>query len=82
MITETKLDSNFSRGQFIISGYSKPYRLGRNRIGRGVFIYIREGIPSKELRFFDMLENVESILVEINFLKTKWLVCGCYHPPS
>ena len=29
-----------------------------------------------------MPENVESIFVEINLFKAKWLVCGCYHPPS
>ena len=39
-------------------------------------------VPSKELRFFNMPENVESIFVEINLFKAKWLVCGCYHPQS
>ena len=29
-----------------------------------------------------MPENVESIFVEINLFTAKWLVCGCYHPPS
>ena len=43
----TKLDSNFSREQFLlvaISSYSKPYRLDRNWSGGGV-IYIGEDMP-------------------------------------
>ena len=40
----TKLDSNFSREQFVLSSYSKPYRLDRNWSGGGV-IYIGEDMP-------------------------------------
>ena len=38
-IQETKLDSSFPSGQFLIDGYSEPYRLDRNRNGGGVMIY-------------------------------------------
>ena len=36
---------------------------------------------------FDILklntpEDIESIFIKINLIKTKWLFCGCYHPPS
>ena len=41
IITETKLDDSFPIDQFIISGYSKPSRLDRNRNGGGIIIYIR-----------------------------------------
>ena len=44
IITETKLDSICSLEQIVISGYSKPYRLDRNRSGEGV-IYIGEDMP-------------------------------------
>ena len=40
-----------------------------------VVIYIREDISSKELTFFNMPENVESIFVEINLFNAKWPVC-------
>ena len=80
IITETKLDSNFSLEQFVISGYSKPFRLDRKV--EEVLLYIREDISSKELRFFNMPENLEIILVEINLIKAKWLICGCYRLPS
>ena len=69
IITETKLDINFHLEQFVISGYSKRYRLEKNKSGGDVIIYIREDIPSKELRLFDMPENLESISLEINLLK-------------
>ena len=34
-IQETKLDSSFPPQQFVIDGYSEPYRLDRNRDGQG-----------------------------------------------
>ena len=46
------------------------------------FIYVREDIPSKELKIHNTLEDIESIFIKINLIKTKWLFCGCYHPPS
>ena len=49
VIQETKLDPSFNTEQFVIDGYTKPYRLDRNRNGGGVIIYIREDIPSKQL---------------------------------
>ena len=81
-ITETELDSNFCLEQFVISGYSKPYKLERSRSWGGLIIFVREDKPNKKLRFFNMPEKLESIFVEINLFKTKCLVCGCYHPPN
>ena len=48
VIQETKLHPRFSNEQFMITGYTKSYRLDRNRNGGGVIIYVREDIPSKE----------------------------------
>ena len=42
------------------------------RVGE-VLLYIREDIPSKELRLFNMLENLESIFVEIKLFKPNGL---------
>ena len=68
--------------QFQIEGYATPYRLDRNRNGGGVIIYVREDIPSKLLVKHSLPEDIEAIFVEINFRKSKWLLCGAYHPPS
>ena len=82
IITETKLDETFSTSSFIIDGFSKPYRRDRNANGGGVLIYVREDIPSKELKDHNFPEDIEGIFVELNFRKTKWLLFGSYRPPS
>ena len=47
LITETKLDSSFPENQFLIPGFSKPFRKDRNRHGGGLLLYIREDIPAQ-----------------------------------
>ena len=65
-----------------MQGYSKSCRFDRSRNGGGVFIYVREDIPSRELKIHNTPEHIESIFIKINLIKTKWLFCGYYHPPS
>ena len=79
VIQETKLDPSFPTAQFMINGYTKPYRLDRNRNGGGVIIYIREDIPSKELKKHNFTKNIEGLFIEINLRKTKLLFFGTYH---
>ena len=47
--TETKLDETFLISQFLMDGFSKPYRFDRNKHGGGIMVYIRDTIPSKIL---------------------------------
>ena len=82
VITESKLDASFPNAQFIMDGYSEPYRLDRNRNGGGVLIYIREDIPSKKLTRHAFPDDIEGLFIEINLRKCKWLLMGSYHPPS
>ena len=82
VITKTKSDSTFPLNEFATLGYLKPYRFDRNRNGGGVFIYVQEDIPSTELKIHNTPEDIESIFIKINLIKTKWLFCGCYHPHS
>ena len=82
VITETKTDSTFPLNQFAKQGYSKPYRFERHRNGGGVFMYLREDIPSRELKIHNTPEDIESTFIEINLMKTNWIFCGCYNPPS
>ena len=77
-IQETKLDSSFPSEQFALAGYSKPYRLDRNRDGGAVMIYVREDIPSKLLSKHSFTKNVEGMFIEINLRKTKLLFFGGY----
>ena len=82
VVTEAKLDETFSTSSFMIDGFSKPYRKDRNANGGGVLIYIRDDIPSKELKHHCFPDDIEGIFVELNFRKTKWLLFRSYHSPS
>ena len=82
IIVETKLDPSFETAQFSLEGFNLPYRVDRNRNGGGILIYIREGIPTRLLNVHNFPNDIEGLFVEINLRKTKWLLCGTYHPPS
>ena len=79
---ETKLGSTLPTSQFLIKGYSEPYRFDRNRNGGGVLIYVREDIPNKPLTDHKLPHDIEGIFVESSLRKDKWLLFGSYHPPS
>ena len=49
MISETKLDESFPPGQFLLDGYSAPFRFDKNSNAGGILLYIREHISSKLL---------------------------------
>ena len=82
IITETKLDDTFPVSQFHVDGFSKPYRLDRNRNGGGVTIHVREDISSKILTKHVLPTDIEALFIEWNFRKCKWQLSGIYHPPS
>ena len=80
ILSETKLDSSFPHAQFSIEGFSKPYRLDRDRNGEELILFVREGFPSKLLRSKFNSGNKEYCLVEINLWKRKWLIVSLYNP--
>lgn len=82
VLTETKLDDSYPSSQFLIPGFSKPFRQDRDCNGGGVMIYVRDDIPSKQLISHPFPDKIEGIFVELNFRKSKWLLLGTYHPPS
>ena len=75
MISETKLDKSFPESQFLIPGYSSPYRFDRNCRGGGIMLYVRENIPSKLLS----IENqpIEGLYIEKNLRKKNG--CSAVH---
>ena len=76
MISETKIDDIFLSSQFYIEGFTPLYRLYRNCHGGGIFVYVREDIPSKLIQ---MNSSVKSIFFELNLRKKKWLVNCSYN---
>ena len=79
LISETKLDDSFPTAQFLIKVFSGPYRFDRNSKGGGLLLYIHEDIPSKILTCSSNCD-IETLLVEINLRKRKWLFNGFYNP--
>ena len=82
VVCKTKLDETFPSSQLRMDGFSLSYRLDRNRNGGGVMIFAREDISSKFLTKHNFPSDVEVLFVELNFRKSKWLLCGTYHPPA
>ena len=76
VVTETKLDETFLESLFLMDGFSKPYRLDRNKNRGGIIIFIRDTISSKIFENHIFQNDVKSVFVELNFRKCKWLVCG------
>ena len=77
VISDTKLDESFPNGQFIIPGYALPCRLDRNQFGGGIMVFVREDIPSRVL---SLNKSIESLFIELNVRKKKWLLCCTYNP--
>ena len=80
MISETKIDDTFPDSQFLIEGFSEPYRLDRTGNGGGILLYIREDIPSKSIENVTIDKSFEGFFVELNLRSKKWLL-GCSYNP-
>ena len=82
LISETKIDDSFPTVQFNIPGFSTPYRQDRkNDFGGGLLLYVRKDIPSQlKTNVIKIVDNFESIFIEINLYKKKWLIGGIYNP--
>ena len=82
VLTETKLDDSFPNSQFLVDGFSEPFRIDRDRSGGGVMIYVWDVIPSKLLTKHFFPNDIDDLFVELNFTKCKLLLLGTYHLPS
>ena len=64
IFSETKLDDSNPTSEFLITGFSTPFQLDRNKTGGDLLIYVREDIPSKQLNNYSFSEGIEGIFVE------------------
>ena len=80
LISGTRLDDTFLLSQFILEGFTPPYRFDRTVHGGGLMLFIREDIPSKLLPNVNPSGNIENIFVEINLKSKEWLISGSYNP--
>ena len=81
MVSENKIDDTFPLAQLCVEGYSTPYRLDRTCKGGGLLLYVRDDLPSKQIKLkFIENEAFEGFFVEINLRRKKWLRCCSYNP--
>ena len=80
MVSETKIDDTFPESQFLIEGFSTPYRLNRTAKVGGISLYIRQDIASKYLKKIRVNESFEGFFVELNLRNKKWLLRCLYNP--
>ena len=80
MVTETKIDKSFPTRQFVIPGFTSPYRFDRTKEGGGILVYISEDIPFKLLNISCIVSDIECLGIEVNLQKVKWLVICSYNP--
>ena len=78
MISETKIDNSFLKGQFLLNSFCEPFRIDRHIHGGETLFYMREDILVKLLSVEPL--PTERFFVEINLRKRKWLVCCSYNP--
>ena len=77
IVSETKIDNRFLVGNFVIDGFSIPYRLDRDSNGGGIMLHVREDIPSNLLTT-DYKKHIEGFYVK--WRNQKWLIKCSYNP--
>ena len=80
MISESKLDGTFPSSQFQSYGCRTPYRLDRTDRGGGILLFVRENLITRLLSRHSFPHDIEILLIELNLIKKKWLICCCYNP--
>ena len=78
LISESKINDSFPTNQFLIPGFSTPYRKDRDGKGGGILLYVRQDIPSKRLNYSHSHceKKYENLFIEINLYKKKWSIGG------
>ena len=65
LISETKIDESFPSAQFLLDGFSRPYRLDRYANGGGILLYVRDDIFSWLLTEYKLQDNTKCLFIEI-----------------
>ena len=78
LISETNIDESFPWAQFLLGEFSKRYSLDPCANGEEKLLYVRDDPSSCLLTERKLQDNTESLFIEINTRKKKWLLC-CSH---
>ena len=80
MVAETKNDKSFPTSQFILPGFTSPYRFDITKEGGEILAYIREDIPYKLLNISYIASDIECLGTEVSLRKVKCFVTFSYNP--
>ena len=80
IIAETKLDPSFPVAQFLIKGYSRPFRLDISCHSGGLLLYKKEGIAARPLHTHFKFDKIQIIPIELHLKTRKWLLLSLYRP--
>ena len=72
LISETKLDDTFPVDQFVLEGFSKPFKIDRNKNGDGILLFVCEHIPARLISIEKA--PIESFFTELNLRRKNWIV--------
>ena len=81
-VAETKLDSSFPNSQFRLKCFEPSIRLDISKSSRGLLVYIKENLLCKKIEDFGIPNDIQTIPIEINIGKQKWLLFPIYRSPS
>ena len=73
MVTDAKIDDTFPESQFLIKGFSKPFRLDCTAKGGGILLYIREVIPCRYIKQITLNNLFEGFFVELNLIISEFM---------
>ena len=54
------------------------FRYDRSRYGGGLLVYVKDGLPAKQLYTCQFRNDTEVIVKELNLKKQKWLLLCLY----
>ena len=80
MITVIKLDDSFPVSQFEIDGFNIPFRLGRNKNGGSILLYIFSYIVASRLNNYIFPNDIQAFFIELNIKSSIWLICCSNYP--
>ena len=74
MASETKIGNSFPVGNFVIGGFSRPYRLDRDKM------LVASSCTLEKMLATDEKNHIDSFYVELNLRNEKWLINCSYNP--
>ena len=71
MISDTKLNDTYPVDQFVVEGFSKPFRTDRNKNGGGILLFACEDILTRLISI--KKAPIEIFFNELNLRRKKWI---------